>query len=178
MKKVKHYKAFISYSWTSSEHEKWVLELANQLVKNGVDAILDKWNLNPGNDKYTFMESMVLDKEIDRVLIICEHGYKTKADNRIGGVGTEVQIITPELYSKVDQNKFIPIIAEKGEHLDSFMPVFLKSRLGIDMSSPEVYEKGFEELLRLIINRPYYTKPSVGKLPEFLLGNDTQTKNN
>lgn len=47
------------------------------------------------------MESMVQDSSIDKVLIICDKGYKEKADDREGGVGTETQIITPTLYGKV-----------------------------------------------------------------------------
>lgn len=36
-------KLFISYSWSSSEHEEWVLELAENLIKDGIDIALDKW---------------------------------------------------------------------------------------------------------------------------------------
>lgn len=38
-------KVFISYSWTNVTHEKWVLELAERLVSDGVDVVLDKWDL-------------------------------------------------------------------------------------------------------------------------------------
>lgn len=37
-------KVFISYSWTNPEHEKWVIELAEGLVKDGVHVLLDKWD--------------------------------------------------------------------------------------------------------------------------------------
>ena len=30
-------KVFISYSWDTEEHKKWVLDLANKLVKEGVN---------------------------------------------------------------------------------------------------------------------------------------------
>ena len=48
-------KIFISYSWTTPKHEKWVLDLAERLVSDGVDVVLDKCNLKPGEDKYSFM---------------------------------------------------------------------------------------------------------------------------
>jgi len=38
-------KLFISYSWTSPAHEQWVISLATDLRENGVDVILDKWDL-------------------------------------------------------------------------------------------------------------------------------------
>ena len=34
-------KAFISYSWTSPEHQQWVLDLATQLRESGVVVVFD-----------------------------------------------------------------------------------------------------------------------------------------
>lgn len=171
-------KVFISYSWTSTNHEMWVIELAERLMANGVDVILDKWDLSEGQDKYKFMESMVQDSSIDKVLIICDRGYKEKADDRAGGVGTETQIITPMLYSKALETKFIPIIAEKGEHeFDEYMPTYLKSRIGIVMSCEESYIKGFEQLLRAIYDKPMFKKPKLGKMPSFLESESKVTSN-
>lgn len=162
-------KVFISYSWTTPKHEMWVINLAERLVASGIDVILDKWDLQEGQDKYAFMEKMVQDKSIDKVLVICDRGYKEKADNRAGGVGTETQIITPVLYGKVEQTKFIPIIAETGEQeFDEFMPHYLKSRIGIVMTPAEAYVDGFEKLLRVIYEKPMFQKPKLGKKPAFL----------
>ena len=61
---LKNPKVFISYSWSSSDHEKWVLNLAEKLRGDGIDVILDKWDLGVGHDKYAFMERMVTDKDI------------------------------------------------------------------------------------------------------------------
>ncbi|WP_394888285.1 SEFIR domain-containing protein [Clostridium butyricum] len=172
----KNKRVFISYSWTNAPHEKWVLELAERLVSDGVDVILDKWDLKQGQDKYAFMESMVQDATIDKVLIICDRGYKEKADIREGGVGTETQIITPALYGKVAETRYIPIIAEEGENaFDEYMPNYIKSRIGIAMSSPSTYLKGYEELLRVIYDKPRFVKPKLGKKPSFL---DDRTMNN
>jgi hypothetical protein len=102
-------KIFISYSWTSPAHEDWVIELANRLVQDGVDVVLDKWELKEGHDKFHFMESMVKSPQIHKVLIILDKKYSDRADNRTGGVGTETLIITPELYADIKQEKFIPI---------------------------------------------------------------------
>jgi hypothetical protein len=52
-------KVFISYSWTTPEHEEWVVDLATRLMHNGVSVVLDKWDLKEGQDVYAFMESMV-----------------------------------------------------------------------------------------------------------------------
>lgn len=160
---------FISYSWTTPKHEKWVLDLAELLMNDGVHVVLDKWDLKQGQDKYVFMEQMVQDNSLDKVLIICDKGYKEKADERTGGVGTETQIISPALYGKISETKFIPIIAEEGDkEFDEYMPNYIKSRIGIVMSSPESYINGYEELLRVIYDKPRYKKPKIGKKPSFL----------
>ena len=74
--KTKTYKVFISYCWTSEKHENWVYELATKLMHSGIDVAFDKWSLKEGQDKYAFMESMVNDLSVDKVLVICDKGYK------------------------------------------------------------------------------------------------------
>jgi hypothetical protein len=100
-------KAFISYSWSSDEHQQWVISLATQMRENGVDVILDKWDLKEGNDAIAFMEQMVSDSTVKKVIVILDRVYAQKADGRQGGVGTETQIITPQIYKSVDQQKFV-----------------------------------------------------------------------
>lgn len=168
---TEHPKVFISYSWTSPEHEQFVLSLATALRENGVDCILDKWDLRPGQDKYAFMESMVVDPAVSRVLIICDRKYQEKANARAGGVGTETQIISQELYGRVEQTKFIPVICERDDDGSEFVPVFIKSRVYIDISSDDRYGEGLDELLRLIYDRPLYQKPTLGAAPAFVSSN-------
>lgn len=166
--KTKTYKIFISYCWSSPEHENWVHDLAEKLMNDGIEVKYDKWDLKEGQDKNAFMESMVTDETIDKVLVICNKEYKDKADKRKGGVGTETQIITSELYDKIEQTKFIPIIAEHGKQFDSYMPIYIKSRIGIDLSKSETFEDEYEKLLRAITERPKHRKPKLGKLPTYL----------
>lgn len=161
-------RVFISYSWTSPEHEEWVIELAQRLVDNRVDVKLDKWDLQSGHDLYSFMESMVHSSQIDKVLIICDKGYYDKAEARQGGVGTETQIISPEVYSDVKQEKFIPIVSERDEKSKAYIPTYIKSRMYIDLSSNENFESEYERLLRHLYARPEYRKPSLGQAPSWL----------
>jgi hypothetical protein len=161
-------KLFISYSWTSPEHEQWVLNLATELRESGVDVILDKWDLKEGHDANVFMEKMVTDSSIKKVLLVCDRDYAEKADGRSGGVGTETQIISPEIYKKADQDKFVAIIAERDEQGKAYLPVYYKSRIFIDLSDPDLYSKNFEKLCRWIYDKPLYEKPDLGSKPAFL----------
>lgn len=168
-------KIFVSYSWTTPKHEDWVINLAERLVSDGVDVIIDKWNLKEGQDKYNFMETMVKSVDIHKVLIILDRKYTEKAEQRTGGVGTETQIISPKIYDDVSQEKFIPIVAEKDESGNAYMPTFLESRIYIDLSEQENFEDNYEKLLRNIFQRPAYSKPKIGKAPSYLFDETPMT---
>jgi hypothetical protein len=161
-------KVFISYSWTTQEHVQWVIELATDLRNSGVDAILDKWDLKEGHDALAFMERMIKDPEIRKVVLVCDRMYREKADGRCGGVGAEAQIISPEVYSKQDQNKFVAVLPERDENGNAFLPVYYKSRIYIDLSSSSAYGENLEQLLRWIFDKPLHVKPPIGKMPAFL----------
>jgi len=147
-------KVFISYSWTSSEK---VLELAERLMSCGVEVVIDKWDLREGQDKYAFMEQCVIDLEMDKVLLICDKAYAEKANTRSGGVGDETVIISSEVYGKVAQEKFIPIIIEVDDFAKPYLPVYIKSKIYIDLSTEDDrYEAEYEKLLRNIHNKPLF----------------------
>ena len=162
-------KLFVSYSWSNSQHEQWVIELATSLRESGIDVILDKWDLKEGHDAYAFMEKMVNDPEIEKVAIVCDETYSEKADGRAGGVGTETQIISKEVYDNQQQDKFVAVVAEKDEQGRAYLPTYYKSRIYIDLSEPDSYSENFERLLRWVYNKPLYVKPELGKQPAFLV---------
>ncbi len=165
-------KVFISYSWSSPEHEKWVLELATDLVESGIHIIIDKWDLKEGADKYVFMEKMVTDKNIRKVIIISDKVYSEKADVRKGGVGSETQIISSEIYNQLDptsqEQKFVAVITEKDETDKPYLPTFLKSRIFIDFTNNDEYAESLEKLIRWIFDKPLFKRPDIGKPPIFI----------
>ena len=161
-------KLFISYSWSNPVHEQWVLDLATELMESGVDVILDKWDLREGHDAVAFMEKMVTDPDIKKVAIVSDRKYAEKADGRSGGVGTETQIISKEVYENQAQDKFVAVVSEKDEEGKPYLPTYYKSRIYIDLSEPDKYGENFEKLLRWIFDKPVYVKPELGKAPSFL----------
>lgn len=92
-------KVFISYSWHPEKNKIWVQRLAERLMQDGVNVKLDVWGLKHGHDKYVFMEQMVKDLDIKKVLVICNEDYARKADDRTGGVGTESTIMSSHKFS-------------------------------------------------------------------------------
>lgn len=156
---------FISYRWSSPAHEEWVLAFATSLRQNGVDAKLDKWHLRPGQDTLSFMESMVLDPSIKKVLLVCDAGYVERADNREGGVGTEAQIISAEVYSNTEQEKFAAIVLELDNQGNAVLPKYMSTRLYFDFSTQESEAVNFEAVIRWIFDEPYYSLPPLGRKP-------------
>lgn len=164
-------KIFISYSWHPEKNKIWVQRLAERLMQDGVNVKLDVWDLKHGHDKYVFMEQMVKDPDIKKVLVICNEDYARKADDRTGGVGTESTIMSSDIYSLAEQTKFIPILVEK-KNGEPCLPTFLKSRMYIDMSSNDIYELGYDQLLRDIYEKPLLRKPALGKMPSYLAADE------
>ena len=160
---------FVSYSWSTPKHEQWVLDLSTELVNSGVDVILDKWELREGHDSIAFMEKMVADPTISKVILVCDRVYADKANDRAGGVGTETQIISAEVYAKQAQDKFVAVIAEKDRTTDKpYLPIYYKSRIYVDLSESDRYAENFEKLLRWIFDKQLYIKPELGKQPSFI----------
>lgn len=160
-------KVFISYSWTSPEYEEKVLNLARRLKTDGIDVMIDKWMLKPGNDNINFMEKCVKDTSIDYVLILLDKGYTEKANKREGGVGVETQIISKEVYEDVDQRKFIPIIFDRNENGEIDVPIYLRTRFYFDLTRDDV-ELQYVNLVKTIYNKPVYIEPKLGPPPTWL----------
>lgn len=161
-------KVFISYRWSSPEHEEWVLLLATSLRQSGVNVILDKWHLSEGQDTLAFMESMVSDPTVQKVLMICDAGYVERANNRQGGVGTEAQIISPKVYESVDQNKFAAIVVQLDADGRPLLPHYMSTRLYFDFSNDDAEATNFEKLVRWIFGKPFHAAPPIGEPPKFL----------
>jgi len=155
-------RAFLSYSWDSPEHRAWVTALAERLQRDGVVVIFDHWHLVSGQEKQHFMEQNIAKN--DFVIVICTEKYAAKADEREGGVGYETAIISSQLAEHLLTNKYIPILRH-GSFRTS-LPLYLKSRMGIDLSADPYSEEEYERLLRALHNEQI-KPPSLGKKPDF-----------
>jgi hypothetical protein len=150
-------KAFISYAWESDEIKLWVKDLATKLRADGIDAKLDQWEVVPGDQMPHFMEKSV--KDNDYVLIICTPKYKSKSENRVGGVGYEGDIMTAEVLQSSNHRKFIPIL--KFGTKDTAIPSWLQGKYYVDLSSETHYENNYSDLTTTLLNERE-TAPAIG----------------
>ena len=165
LQQVVNPKLFISYSWDSDSHRRWVLKLAADLIRNGVKVLVDEWDLSEyGGDLNVFMEAGV--RECDYVLLVCTPQYAKRANARTGGVGAESSIITGEFYDPSKAGKFLPIVRAERVALRDSLPSYLKSRLAIDFSKDTEYQTRLEELLRRLFSRPRFRRPLLGPIPD------------
>lgn len=160
--------AFISYSWTSDDHADWIRETAVRLLHDGVQVLLDQFDLAEGQDKYAFMEQAVTNPAVTHVIAFVDDRYATRADAREGGIGIETQILTPTIYRNARQKRVIPIILARNPDGTPRLPTFLDTRYAIDMSSPAKAQDGYEQLLRVLHGKPRHVKPPVGTPPTFI----------
>lgn len=151
----------MSYSHDSEEHKEWVLQLATRLRSNGVDVLLDRWNVKLGSDLAAFMEQEL--SKSQRVICVCSETYVEKANRGKGGVGYEKQIISAEYIKNQNTNWVIPLI--KNNNTDKKTPIFLGTRQYVSFEDPKQYESKYEELLRDILDKPVLPIPPIGSDP-------------
>lgn len=153
-------KVFVSYSHESDAHTAWVEKLAIALRDNGVDVVLDRWDVRLGQDLPRFMERSL--NEADRVLVICTDVYNAKADEGIGGVGYEKGIVSAEILEDQHTTKFVPVI--RSVTASAKTPMCLKGRSYIDLTDDAAFAVRLEELLRELLDARL-EKPPIGRNP-------------
>lgn len=157
-------RVFISYSWDNEQHKLWCLKLAADLIKSGVEAVIDEWDIENYNDDIAFFMEGAL-RNCDFVLIICTDEYARRSNNREGGVGTESTIITGDFYNSEEKNKYLPIARQYSKRIISCLPDYLKTKRAIDFSTDSKYNESMEMLLRRLFSKPKYERPKLGKQP-------------
>jgi len=152
---------FISYSHDSREHRQWVAEFAAALRQNGVDVVLDQWDLRLGADLPKFMEDGL--RRADRVLVICTPDYVRKVDAGEGGAGYEGMLITGELVKNLGTTKFVPVL--RASDGDQVLPACLATRCFIDFRDDAKAADRLEELLTELHGKAGAEKPPLGPSP-------------
>ena len=160
---------FISYRHEveSPEHADRVLGLANRLRDEGIDAVLDQYEVSPPAGWPTWCEHEI--QRADFVLMVCTEAYHRciRGDEQPGaahGVLWEARIIRQMLYDTGSKTtKLIPVLFSNGS--PDHIPIAVKgaTRYVVDT------KQGFEDLYRQLTDQLKTRKPELGtlrKLPE------------
>lgn len=158
---IRHPRVFLSYSWDDREHQAWVKRLGTRLRSDGIDVILDEWDIELGDNRFLFMERIAT---VDSVVIVCTPKYAEKANGREAGVGYESNIITSGIAEKTGHRKFIPVL--RSGTWDTALPVWLKHARGADLRGDDYSEHQYRNLLRTL-HRKNPSAPPIGPIPDF-----------
>lgn len=160
--KLQNPRVFISYTGVDKENAEWTKKLVSKLRNNGVDARMDIYHLKPGQDLPQWMTNELI--MANKVLLICDKEYMSKANIRNGGVGWETMIIQGDMLSQGEtMNKYIAIVRE--EDVMEGLPIYMKSKFCFHWcydNSPS--EDDFERLLVGIFDCE--VEPELGEIPE------------
>lgn len=158
-----HASVFVSYSWDNQHHAEWVLALSEELVRFGVNVMLDRWHLHPGEEVLHFMERGC--RECDKLLVVCTQNYVRRANNRIGGVGFETVVTSDLYYRSTEKRRFIPVLREGSSRQESPLPSYMGSALYVDMRTDDWHGYPFKQLLRAIYEEYECLPPALGQPP-------------
>ncbi len=154
--------AFISYSWDSQEHKRWVLSLVSRLFENGVETSIDVFETQ--TETVNLNNMMIKNiREKDYTIIVLTEEYAKRADNLQGGVGFETNMLIPFIMSNLQ--KIIPIVRTNGDK-SKVVPFYLNGVLYIDFSDDRQFEESFKELLHRIYKVDLIEKPKLGARPD------------
>jgi hypothetical protein len=149
---------FISYSHDSPAHGDRVLELADRLRADGIDAIIDQYIQFPSEGWPAWCEAEI--EKADFVLMVCTDIYLRRVSRKeepgVGhGVPWEGRLIYQYLYDSGSvSRKFVPVLFADGS--DAHVPAPVKG--GTTYRVPDRYEA----LLRLLSNQPLTPMPPLG----------------
>ena len=155
-------KIFLSYSYDSVDHEKWVNKIADDLeMYEEFHVIYDKYDLTTLKDKNYFMESGVYDCDI--ILIICTENYTQKANNREGGVGIETYMATARHWEVLLKEKESSTLILIRENKNKSVPRFMKGKMYINFNEDKLYNEKIHDLIISIQNKSKRSRPSKNK---------------
>ena len=154
-------KVFISYSQESPVHEDGVLAFSNRLRADGIDCILDQYEISPPEGWPRWMDRQI--HEADFVLLICTPTYfrRVMGQEQPGkgrGVAWESTLIYQYIFSAGTRNiKFIPVLFEGADISDIPTPL-----QGASYYSAFT-EDGYKNLRQRLRNLPRAVKPPLGE---------------
>ena len=168
---------FVTYSWDSEEHSNKVIAFTDYLRRNGFYAEIDRMLIQE-ESSIDFKEMMHRAMtNYEKVIIVLSEGYKKKAENFEGGVGTEYSLILSDF--EAHKNKYI-LISFEGFG-DKIKPLFFRNKEIINLE--EYTTSNTDKLFRKLMNSKEFSfspvsnnKPSLESKPITALFQNSENK--
>jgi hypothetical protein len=152
---------FISYSHDSAEHRDRVLEFADKLRADSIDAMIDQYVQSPPEGWPDWCEAQI--RDADFVLMVGTETYLRRVNGveepgKGRGARWEGHLSNQHLYDAGSASrKFVPVLFSGG--LPEHVPTPVKGRTIYRVDAPE----GYEALLRLLTDQPLTPMTPLGR---------------
>ena len=140
-------KAYVAYKWESGEHVSWVRQFAADLRAEGVETILDQWDVRYGESFTTFMQRRI--NEADVILFVITSGAveaAESADGQGGALQFEVQMMNARRMA--DGVRIIGVYRSGGRP-----PHYLRDHRYVDFRSDREYQVSVVSLANDLLGR-------------------------
>ena len=154
-------RVFLSYN--QATQASWVKGLHEFLKSQGIDAVVDRWELKLMMDLKEWMAQEI--SRADKVVIISDEAYARKADMHEGGVGEETSIIEIDLKRPAPPEKYIAVI--RSQSAAAGTPAYLRGRFVVHCSSDDQTARVYQQILRALHGEGHVAPP-FGERPIYL----------
>ncbi|MEM9457320.1 MAG: SEFIR domain-containing protein [Myxococcota bacterium] len=151
---------FVSYSPDSEGHSAWVLQLADRLRAEGVDARLDQYEPHPPQGRQRWVSQQIA--EADFAILVCTPNYGRYFEGRSGGnpgrdTAWQAMFARQIVFEAAANNdRLIPVVVEQGTYDD--VPTMLRP-----FASYRLMDE-YEALYRQITAQPKTPPPPLGSI--------------
>ena len=146
-------RVFISYSHDSPTHCDRVLELAQQLRKDGIEAELDQFHQTELLHWPRWCEERMRPENADFVLCVCTTEYAHRVEGRVAadvgkGVFWEGTLIYNELYDAKGNPRCVPVLLDGAADTD--IPRILQNFTWFRLGKFALDDDDYQQLYRLL----------------------------
>ncbi|MEM6456337.1 MAG: SEFIR domain-containing protein, partial [Acidobacteriota bacterium] len=133
-------RVFLSYSHDDNGHRRRVLQLGEQLRRDGVQLHMDRFErAAPADWNRWFWQQVV---QADWVLVICTRGYRLRHEgkaHRLDGRGGRFDtVVMPDLYdAAVRATRFLPVLFDPSDR--AYIPQRMREAGYTTVNTPEAY---------------------------------------
>lgn len=158
MEEKRHPKVFISYSHVDGKYEQQMLDFADRLRRDGIDANIDLYEDAPIEGWPRWMENQITCA--DYVLVVASESYWKKCyESQAKGISWEVSLVYQMVYdASCKTSKFIPVFWNEGDDKYILKPIKAYTHYNIGK------EDGYQDLWKRLLGISKHQRPELGDL--------------
>jgi hypothetical protein len=139
---------FISYKWEDDAHNDWVVQLATDLRKAGIDAVLDRWEVRLGDSFTDYMTSRIAQADVVLFIMTTKSVAAIESPKGEGGaVKFEIQMVNARRIAG-ERMRLIPVYREGNR-----TAAHVRDHRYADFRDDNTYERSLKQLVDDLLGR-------------------------